>query len=111
MSKKVKPNDDAQTQEVVMRGGDVLLAGYTGHGDVPENITHVIFHPSVINTNNEVFKGCSQLRDVTLNEGLREIGEHAFHGCTSLERIILPSTVSDIGYVHLNDVQICSRWS
>ena len=45
---------------------------------------------------NETFKGCTQLREVILNEGLRKIGKGAFADCTLLERIKFPSTVVNI---------------
>ena len=44
--------------------------------------------------------GCSVPKDVTsviFNDGLQKIGKCAFSGCTSLESINLPSTVTEIG--------------
>lgn len=38
-----------------------------------------------------VFKDCKQLREVTIHPGTREICAYAFQGCTSLEKIILPT--------------------
>lgn len=61
--------------------------------DVPRNVTHVRFHPSVIEIDNDTFRGCSELREVVLNEGLTEIGEHAFTDCIGLQEITIPSTV------------------
>jgi len=43
------------------------------------------------------FYWCKCLREVVLNEGLREIGGKAFCECTSIERITAPSTVIEIG--------------
>ena len=53
--------------------------------------------------------GCSVPKDVTsvrFNEGLQKIGEEAFYDCESLESIILPSTVTEIGIMHLVDAAI-----
>ena len=38
------------------------------------------------------FKGCTNLREVELNEGLEKIGYGAFYRCTSLPSIKLPLT-------------------
>ncbi|KAL7528088.1 hypothetical protein ACHAXR_002260, partial [Thalassiosira sp. AJA248-18] len=41
--------------------------------------------------------GCSNLREVVLNEGLEKIGQYSFN-CKSLESIKIPSTVSEVGF-------------
>jgi len=89
MSKKSKLNDDTPSQ--------VMLDGYKGHEDVPQNVTHVRFHHSVIEFDNEAFAEHTKLREVVLNDGLRVIGKFAFHLCTTLQRIVIPSTVTMIG--------------
>lgn len=71
MSKKTKLNDDAPSQ--------VMLDDCKGtHKEVPENVTHVRFHPNVVNVENNAFYWCKCLIEVVLNNGLREIGESAF---------------------------------
>lgn len=47
----------------------------------------------------EVFVGCTRLRRVVLPSSLVEIGEFAFAGCTSLEEIELPAGIQTI-YSH-----------
>ena len=42
------------------------------------------------------FAMCTNLKTVILNEGLKKIGNYAF-ALTSIERIIIPSTVTQIG--------------
>ena len=55
---------------------------------------------------------CSQLEEVDLSEGVREIGQCAFEGCCLLASITIPRTVEEIGdYAfdrcrELKDVQI-----
>ena len=52
------------------------------------------------------------MRNAVLNEGLLEIGAAAFHGCTSLQRITLPSTITDLddsflrGCTNLSEIQL-----
>lgn len=36
------------------------------------------------------------MKDVKLNEGLRKIGKFALQDCVSLEKLILPSTVTEV---------------
>ena len=68
---------------------------------VPQNVTHVRFHPSVTSVIGVhacyAFTGRDQLKEVVLNEGLKIIGLNAFKGCKLLQSIIIPSTVVEIG--------------
>ena len=71
--------------------------------EVPKNVTKVIFDASVTEIpdgglHQGVFTHCKQLREVELNDGLQKIGNCAFRACSSLERIRLPSTVTEIGF-------------
>lgn len=43
------------------------------------------------------FKGCKRLSEVTIEDGVKEIGRFAFEGCTAISKIILPASVTDIG--------------
>ena len=56
-----------------------------------------IYHPSVIEVEDEAFDNCTQLGEVILNDLLQKIGSYAFRSCTSLSSITLPSTVTEIG--------------
>ena len=44
----------------------VILDEYKGHEDVPENVTYVRFHPSVVGVDYQAFEDCTKLRKVTL---------------------------------------------
>jgi len=90
------------------------------HEYAPDDVTKVIFHPSVNiireyafqlchflvriripDTVTEieygVFEGCDSLRYILLPRNLEFIGAYAFRGCTSLEAVFLPPTVTHIG--------------
>ena len=43
------------------------------------------------------FYGCSNLKKIVLNEGLRKVEDSVFSGCISLESIKFPSTIRYIG--------------
>ena len=62
---------------------------------VPKNVTHVRFHPSVTKIGKEgAFQERTKLREVILNDGLREIGCRAFGYCASLQSITYPRLLS-----------------
>lgn len=44
------------------------------------------------------FQGCIRLKTVEIAEGTELICSYAFRNCKSLESIIIPDTVTDIGY-------------
>jgi hypothetical protein len=56
-------------------------------------VTHIKVDPAVKEIGEKAFDGCHQLINVELNEGLEQIDDKAFRWCTSLESIIIPSTV------------------
>lgn len=43
------------------------------------------------------FQGCTSLTSVTIGNGVKEINQYAFKGCTSLEEVTIPSNVTKIG--------------
>ena len=43
------------------------------------------------------FRGCSSLSSVSIPAGLQTIGDHAFYGCSSLTSVTLPEGVQTIG--------------
>jgi len=72
---------------------------YTGRGQhVPKNVVSVRFHPSVTKAEDKAFDNCHMLKEVVFNEGLKTIGNRGvFYGCSSLQRITMPSTLTEIG--------------
>ena len=53
--------------------------------------------PSVTTFGERMFNRCSNLSEITIDEGLTSIGRDTFLECTSLENIILPKGVTSIG--------------
>lgn len=49
------------------------------------------------NLGNYAFKSCTQLKKVTMGDGLDLIGTEAFEGCTQLQEIVLPDSLATIG--------------
>ena len=61
-------------------------------------IASVDIPASVETLGSSAFNGCTNLKSVTLHDGLKTIESSAFNGCTSLESIIIPDSVTDLGY-------------
>lgn len=53
--------------------------------------------PSVTTKIEKMFKNCSNLLEIVLPEGLRNIGESSFENCTALSTIDIPDSVSFFG--------------
>lgn len=49
--------------------------------------------PNCKSIGSEAFEGCTDLRSVTIPDGVQKIGERAFEGCESLTSIYIPSSV------------------
>ena len=43
------------------------------------------------------FKGCSNLKELKIGEGITEIKKSAFFGCSALENVVIPESVTAIG--------------
>ena len=92
-------------KEVVIQEG-VTSVGFSAFYQFP-NIETVVL-PSTItefssarsdgvgNPKNFAFAQCTKLKNLTLTEGMTALGGMAFEGCTSLESVRIPSTISDI---------------
>ena len=74
---------------------------YEGGGQVSrelrKSLTRVRVGPQVKAIPNGAFFGCKELVEMKLNEGLQTIGDYAFHRCTSLREVTLPSSVTELG--------------
>ena len=70
-------------------------------GEFSENVTQVIVNSGVTGIGNDSFALFYHLNSVSLPDGLKKIGFHAFFGCqdgeAGLKEITIPSTVTSIG--------------
>lgn len=70
---------------------------------VPKCATHVCLHPTIREIPKLFFVRYANLCQVQLNLGLLSVGDMCFWNCTSLQQLIIPSTVISIGRKALAD--------
>ena len=61
-------------------------------------ITSVDIKQGVTNIGDSAFRGCTGLTSVIIGNGVTRIGDSAFYGCTSLTGITIPDSVANIGW-------------
>ena len=62
------------------------------------NLRSIILPKSIINIEDQAFRGCKNLSQITLSANLTSIGNEAFSGCTNLSGdLVVPSNVTNIG--------------
>lgn len=49
------------------------------------------------------FTGCTSLKSIVISKGVKEIGTTAFYGCTSLKNITIPESVTKIASTAFSD--------
>lgn len=87
-------NEDSLTvsvsdQEPDMISGDIII---------PPVIKYRRVEYPVNTISSSAFKGCTDLKSVTISSGVRIIRADAFSGCSSLSSITIPATVRIIGF-------------
>jgi len=73
---------------------------------IPKDVVGVRCHPSVKRISQGAFMQSEQLKKVVFNEGLQVIMLNAFSGCTSLQSIAMPSTLTKVDAYAFQD---CSK--
>ena len=66
---------------------------YGGNISIPGQIEYGGITYSVYQIGNDAFSDCTDLKSVTLGEGIEYIGAYAFYNCPNLERITFSSTM------------------
>ncbi len=61
-------------------------------------VTLSLFGDGVTEIGNSAFDGCSRLTNVVIGNGVTSIGERGFNDCTGLTSIIIPDSVTSIGW-------------
>lgn len=70
---------------LVLKAEKLLLKGF--------NSSVIPNDGSIEKIYNEAFKGCNEITELNIPEGVTTIGRNAFEGCVSLQKISIPSTI------------------
>lgn len=60
-------------------------------------ITSAVIAEGITDISNYAFRGCTSLKSVTIPSSVKEIGSYAFDGCSSLNGVTIPNAVKEIG--------------
>lgn len=70
---------------------------YTPWHSIAKYIMSIKIENGITNIGNYAFSGCSNLAEITIPNGVSSIGAYAFNGCYDLTQIIIPDSVLSIG--------------
>lgn len=66
-------------------------------GEYAVEIKSVVLPDGLTNLGNYVFAGCSALTEVNIPDSVTKIGNYAFYGCTSLKSVIIDTGMTEFG--------------
>ena len=87
---------DGDWKYYVSADGSAVIAGYTGN-ETDITIPAKVGENPVSSIADSAFYNHTNLKSVTIPEGVRSIGSSAFSWCTSLENVTIPGSVTTIG--------------
>ena len=81
-------------------GGYVFGSTAIERIEIPKSLTEVYYYEgwNSDNSANGPFLNCAKLKTVTFEEGTTEICDNLLSGCTGLEEIVIPDTITKIGW-------------
>ena len=60
-------------------------------------IRSITLPETLVTIGNEVFMGCSSLKNIELPRSLKSVGKRAFQNCSELDYVTIPNTVDNVG--------------
>lgn len=79
---------------VSVTSGDI---SYMGNITIPASIVYNGHELQVVSVDGKSFKSCSDLKSVTISEGIKSIESAAFYNCRNLSKVVLPKTLKNLG--------------
>lgn len=85
----------------ITKGNGVIEGTYSSYQYSPcyvsrNTIKNVYLEEGIINLGNYAFYGCTGLTEIAIPHSVTSIGTNAFYGCTGLSSIVLPISVSSV---------------
>lgn len=84
---------------------DVTTIGAYAFDGAASSFTAIEIPANVKTIEEGAFFGCSELKTVTLNEGLEAIGKKAFYSIDAIESLVIPNSVTTIGEAAFQDCE------
>lgn len=94
--------------KISVGGKDYTVSAIDAKSFMESDITSVKVPGTVGSIGTSAFDGCARLTEVSLSEGLKEIGMYAFSE-TPIESIVLPSSIESAGYYGFLDCKSLSH--
>ena len=89
---------DSTTGEVVISGtGEMMNYSSSGSPFYKSEITTVIIEDGITNIGDYVFNGCTSLKSINIANSVISIGKSSFEGCKSLSNLDIPDRITNIG--------------
>ncbi len=92
----IAPVDYSKIYDYTINDGEVTITKYIST-EKDAVIPDVIGGYPVTKIGDSAFESCTELKSVSLPDGLTQIGDRAFYNCTSLTEVNIPDTVTEIG--------------
>ena len=77
------------------------IAGYTIRGIKAgcfqkTDITTIVIPDTITEIKENVFNGCSHLKEIHMSNNIVSIGEYAFAGCSTIKKVEIPYSVKEV---------------
>ena len=90
-----KDANDNSVWQYEIHDGKTVITAYKGKAPVLTVPEELDGYP-VDEIGDDVFSGNTRIKEITIPEGVRTIGEWAFRNCSSLEAVMIPESVTEI---------------
>ena len=85
---------NTRTAYVTYADNDKYSKKYSGDVVIPSTVTFNSKVLDVTSIEKYAFYNCNKVKSIIIEEGVSEIGERAFEGCTGISTIVVPNSVS-----------------
>lgn len=83
-------------KQPMYKGKEIISSCFVDNTSKYSFIEKVVPPDSLVNIEEYAFYGCRNLKRITFNDGLKNIGRHSFSRCRNLQKIVCPSSLNSI---------------